>query len=153
VEQIAQETRLSEAQASLALRALQSRGLIAAARKSRWVRYVPETDPLVPSAQPILDAFCEGIRIRGTTDAELFRTLTAFTHPRRLALLRCLQARGPLLFETLAALCRISPPAAYRHLRKLAARDLVTLRDGSVTLTPVKDPLTCVLLDLISSGT
>lgn len=148
VAEIAREAGLDEVQGSMALRALQARGLIAAVRESRWVRYVPETDPLVPSAKPLMDVLSRVLRPGEMCDEEVIRTVTAFTHPRRLAMLRCLQLHAPLSIEALSAACGISLPAAYRHLRKLSSRRVVAVQDDIITLVPRQNPLARMLLGL-----
>ena len=154
VEQIATAAGIAETKAGLSLRALQSRGLIAARRESRWVRYYPEPDPLVPSAKPVLVAL-QQCHASGVADSEIFRTVTAFTHPRRLIMLRCLQINGALPAETLATKCRISLPAVYRHLSKLQNRALIHVSADSqeISLINEQPALTAVFLSLIEGET
>lgn len=152
VQEIAREVRFDEAQVSLALRALQARGLIAAVRISRWVRYVPEPDPSVPSAKPLLTALRRALRSGGMSDAEIIRVVTAFTHPRRLAMLRCLHLRAPLSLETLSTACGISMPAANRHFHKLLARGMLVVRSDRISLVSRHPSLTRALLRLAVCG-
>jgi DNA-binding transcriptional ArsR family regulator len=112
-------------QASLALRALQARGLLSATREGRAVRYSPVPDPLVDSAKPLLSALRRLLTARDVSEKEIFHAATAFTHPRRLAMVSCLARRGPLPAETLAAANGISYPAATRHIKKLASREII----------------------------
>jgi len=147
---LANLARVGEAQTSLALRALQARGLISARRESRWVRYFPEPDPLVPAAAPLLAAFRQAVLRDAEQSKVIMRCLTAFTHPRRLLLLRYLQKKGPLPFESLSKEVRISPPALYRHLKKLENRRLVRQQDGAWTLCHVREPLATSLLKLVA---
>jgi len=123
VNEIAARLDLPLDKASLGLRALQARGLIQAQRVSRWVRYSPFPDPLVPDAAPTLSALRKALK--RDAPAKIVRTLTAFTHPRRLALLRYLQQHGPTSAERLSSANQISVQALWRHLRKLKARGLV----------------------------
>lgn len=60
-----------------------------------------------------------------SSDAALFACFTAFTHPRRLQLLRFLARQGPSGLEALASSLAMSPRACLRHLAKLSARGLV----------------------------
>lgn len=125
VGEAAARANLPENHASECLRALQSRGLIAARRQSRWVRYFPEPDPLVPSARPLLLAMATALRKRHRPETDLTHVLTGFTHPRRLQILKCLKAEGPRAFDELSRKTHISHQALYRHLGKMKARNLV----------------------------
>ena len=150
VGEVAKVARVGESQASLALRALQARGLIVARRESRWVRYFPETDPLVPAAAPIVAGFRQAVLHDGASAKKVLRCLTAFTHPRRLVLLRCLQKQGPLSFEALSKKSRISLPALYRHLKKLESRQLVFQQEEAWALCAEHEPLATAFLNLIA---
>lgn len=147
---LAASARVGETYASLALRNLQARGLIAARRESRWVRYFPEPDPLVPAAAPILEGIREALLDEQLPAKEVAQILTAFTHPRRLALLRDLTHAGPTAFDALARSCGISPPALYRHLKKLERRSLVRAEQDVWSLARRPVPLAAVLLRLIA---
>jgi DNA-binding transcriptional ArsR family regulator len=124
VSQAASQAAIPAPKASLGLRALQSRGLLAAARESRWVFYTPEPDPLVEHAAAVLAATRRALARSDAAEAML-RAFTAFTHPRRLAIVAAL-ARRPMTTEALAGSCRFSFAAASRHLRKLARRGVLT---------------------------
>lgn len=149
VGEIARATRLSLSHASLHLRAIQARGLIRARRESRWVRYVPLPDPLVKGSEPILDALRPALLSRRQADLSLVNTLTGFTHPRRLVVLRLLRDRGPLYTEDLRALAKISQPALWRHMRKLRQRALVTYHDDKWFLAKTRSTLAQALLKLL----
>ena len=125
VGEVAEGLHVPVNQASLFLRALQARGLIRAQRHSRWVRYAPVPDPLVPEAKPILKALRRALLEEGCAESEVRRTLTGFTHPRRLVILSSLKEDVSSPADDLAAWTRISRPALSRHLAKLAARRLV----------------------------
>lgn len=121
---------LSANHTSEGLRALQARGLLEARRQSRWVRYFPSPDPLVPSAQPLLSAMKTALLTEHRPATELIQLLTGFTHPRRLRILTCLKKEGAQSFENLSHKTAISPQALYRHLDNLAVRALVCNDDG-----------------------
>lgn len=129
VGEVARRAAVAETVASEHLRALQARGLILASRESRWVRYSPDPDPLVKGARNLLAAMRRVLLAEGRSETDVIRSLTAFTHPRRLEMLRCLQCVESALPESLSASTRISQPALSRHLAKLEARQLVC-RDG-----------------------
>ena len=148
VEDVASATGLPANKVSMHLRALQSRGLLQALRQSRWVRYQPQPDPLVPSAPPILSALQTALRSR--PEKEIVQTLTAFTHPRRLSILRCLQLQPAIPEEALSISTQISPPALWRHLKKLENRGLVVRTEEGWRLHPRPTRLTDVFLALIA---
>lgn len=81
----------------------------------------------------------------------VWRTLTAFTHPRRLAILCLLQERNSLYAEDIAAITRISLCAFSRHARKLRLRGLVQYDGGKWSLVRPRDPLARTLLSLIAA--
>lgn len=148
VGEIAAGVKLPPDQASLCLRALQARGVLHASRDGRWVRYFPWPDPLVPVAAPLLVVMTRALVDDACSEKELLRTLTAFTHPRRLAILGCLQRAAPLSFSLLMRKSHVSSPALVRHLRKLSDRGLVREERGGWSLAPALKPLAAGLLHL-----
>ena len=153
VGEVAAQARIPKDQASLCLRALQSRGLILARRESRWVRYWPEPDPLVLSAAPILAGLRRALVSEKLTAKRIIHCLTAFTHPRRLVILRCLQKKASMTFETLSQASQVSPPALYRHLKKLGERGLVQESDVGWALRLDHEQLADTFLMLIAVST
>ncbi|MEI7901104.1 MAG: helix-turn-helix domain-containing protein [bacterium] len=149
---IAAAAQLPQDQASLCLRALQARGLLHASRESRWVHYFPWPDPLVPVAAPILASVSHAVLKERLSETRMIRCLTAFTHPRRLEVLRCLQQNGPLPFMALVRRSRISSTALSRHLKKLEARSLVLDSDAGWALNPEHEPLADTFLTLLAHG-
>lgn len=152
VEEIAEQARLPADQASLCLRALQSRGLLHAERTSRWVRYTPVPDRSVPIAAPILRAMHRALLCEGLSDSAVFETLTAFTHPRRLVILSSLSADTGQPVGPLARQTSISPQALWRHLGKLSRRNLVVSPPDGWRLADGPSSLAQALLALITSG-
>lgn len=152
VEELAETTGLPKDQASLCLRALQARGLIHAERHSRWVRYSPLPDRSVPAAAPILDAMRRAFFDDKMAEPAILYALTAFTHPRRLAILRSLQISGPQPAEKLSVATQVSPPALWRHLGKLRLRRLTDQTQGGWQLAPGPSPLAQTMLTLIACG-
>lgn len=117
-----------EPKASRHLRLLQSRGLLMASRSGRHVFYVAKSDPLVGNAPAFLAALRTSFN-RSETATDQIRALTAFTHPRRISIVLTL-TEGPTDGLTLCGYCNISPPALYRHLRKLLRRGILTSSTG-----------------------
>ena len=72
--------------------------------------------------------------------------LTAYTHPRRITIVRHLAA-GPAKVELLAQATGISLPACYRHVDKLQSRAVVAMGiDGSCQLVRPASGLATALL-------
>lgn len=152
VEAIAEIAHIPHDQASLCLRALQARGLICAERQSRWVRYSPVPDNSVPSAAPILTALQRAFFHDRLTATAITETLTAFTHPRRLTILSHLRLNAMQPADQLSRLTQISPPALWRHLRKLKRRSLVSQTDDGWQLSATPSPLAQTLLTITLCG-
>jgi DNA-binding IclR family transcriptional regulator len=150
VSEVAERAGIAENHACECLRALQARGLIAPRRQSRWVRYVPEPDPLVPSARPLLTALRAALVNSGDKETDVIRVLTGFTHPRRLVILRQLKANRSLSLEALVRATDISPQALYRHLAKLAGRNLIRHENDGWRLVLGSGTLASALLKLAS---
>lgn len=123
VEDIAAASGVPARRASAHLRLLQSRGLLTATRQSRWVLYEAIPDPLVLSAAPLLAALRAAVSGRETT-REVKRALTAFTHPRRLRIVKAL-TQTSLSFGELLVATGISRQALCRHMDKLRRRGVV----------------------------
>ena len=153
VGEVAASVRLPQDQASLCLRALQARGLIQASREGRWVRYFPWPDNQVPIAAPILAGVSHALLSKKLADTDMIRCLTAFTHPRRLTILRCLQQTQSIAFAALAAKSCITSPALSRHLKKLQGRNLALEGDVGWSLNPEHEPFADTFLKLIRHST
>ena len=153
VGEVAVSVRLPQDQASLCLRALQARGLLHASREGRWVRYFPWPDKQVPIAAPILAGVSHALLSKKLANTEVIRCLTAFTHPRRLTILHCLQQTQSMAFAALAEKSHITLPALSRHLKKLQERGLVFDGDDGWSLNPEHEPFADTFLKLIHHQT
>lgn len=131
VGEVAVKAGLPENQASINLRALQARGLMVARRDGRWIRYFAQPDPLVKHAAAVLEAVRR--KLKNPCGAEkLVRTLRAFTHSRRLTILKLLMRQDEAASEVIASRTRISRPAVCRHLDTLRRAGLVVqTKDGA----------------------
>jgi DNA-binding transcriptional ArsR family regulator len=147
VTQTATACKLPLQQASVNLRGLQSRGLLAVERISRWTFYTPQADPSVRDADPLLRIMTAALRRKDEPDAML-EALTACTHPRRLLLLQALR-EGPLTPEQLGLRCHISQPAVYRHMRKLLRRGVVQ-QESEYQPYALAQPANRLLADLVA---
>jgi DNA-binding transcriptional ArsR family regulator len=156
VGEIAVASGVPENQASMNLRALQARGLLVARRSGVHIRYFPEPDPLVKDAAVVLKAVRRELKNGNGRETEGLReTLRAFTHSRRLTLLKCLTSQKEMLCETLVSKTRISRPAVCRHLETLRNAGLVRANEvGGWQLTPRSrlSALAKTLLEVIEKG-
>jgi DNA-binding IclR family transcriptional regulator len=150
VSEVADSAKLPPDQASLCLRALQARGLLHSSRVSRWVHYYPSPDPLVPQSAPILEGVSRAVFAGRVSDATLIRCLTAFTHPRRLTILRSLQRSGQMAFTELARAGRMSEAALFRHLKKLSARGVICEAEAKWALSAKPGALAETFLSLLA---
>ena len=128
VGQVAETCNFPVNQTSVYLRALQARGLLQSVRDSRWVRYNPQADPLVPSAGPVLAAMTRTLLKENMPVKDVIFCLTAFTHPRRLVILAVLLQKRSIPFAALSHKSNVSPCALTRHLAKLCRRNM-TVKD------------------------
>jgi DNA-binding transcriptional ArsR family regulator len=149
VEQVAKGVRISEAKASLALRALQSRGLVASRRQSRWVMYAPDPDASVISAAAVLSAVKSALLDEKITETKIILTVTAYTHPRRIEIVRALAFAEAVEPHSLSPQVGISLPALFRHLDNLSARGVVINTNGKYSLSKSKTKLAHDLLLIV----
>ena len=124
VSAVAGAVGVSAVLASLYLRSLSARGLLAARREGRWVFYRPAADPSVRVAADLLQALDSAFASKRDPTKEIFRQATAFTHPRRVQIVRAL-ANGAMAMDALARNTAIGRFALRRHLAKLCRRGFV----------------------------
>ena len=149
VADLAQAVGISDQNASTQLRAQSARGLITPVRKKLKVFYHPEVNTDVAHAETLLDALhlCFKTKIPTTT---IIRQATAFTHIRRIEIVRALN-RTPLSFEELNIATHISPTALSNHLNKLSARNFIKLTNGVYRLQTPRNSFGRVLMDVSKS--
>lgn len=150
VGELAEATGLAETRASQELRRLQARGLVQAVRSGRWVRYRPVPDPKVPSAKPLLEAMKAALaRHPSEGDAQTIPVAKAFSHERRLKMLRWLE-NGPCGGEELRFMAGLSKPALFRHLQVLKRGGLVRRTKNGWEWTPNPHPLAKAMRSLLA---
>ena len=134
ISDLANRLELSMPRASQELRRLQSRGLIQASRDGMSVLYHPTPDPLVSTASPLLQAIKETFLLfPSSEDDSTIRTAMAFSHTRRLLILRLLQI-GPMDTQTLEDLSGMSRDALNRHLKKMLTAHLICRKGKQIHL-------------------
>jgi len=126
------------------LRILATAGLVWRRRSGGSVFYRLAEEPTSPVTRSALDvvhrAFKGGSATSGATrrgraqvagiEEELFAVFTAFTHPRRIQILRHLDAHGETTADVLSETLSMSANAAARHLSKLSSRGFIVKRAG-----------------------
>ncbi len=135
---------VSPQNASIQLRALSARGLISPHREKLKVLYRPEVNDDVAHARTILEAL-RACAEAGMSHETVIRQATAFTHLRRIILVRALDGKRQK-FEELQNATGISPSALSQHLAKLEARNFVKNRDGIYCLTHPSNSFGRILL-------
>jgi DNA-binding MarR family transcriptional regulator len=153
VAEIAARLRMNPALASKYLRELNARGLLAVRRHAGNVFYRIEPDSSVPQARSLIDALTGVFHEKKSPVDVIFRKVTAFTHPRRIAIVRRL-SHGPTRFSDLRRELKISSPALQRHLHKLASRGFLQSGTdrGIYALKTSCSPLELALLRLAQYG-
>ncbi len=130
VSAIANRSNLPIPVASQYLRALEARGLLEVRRVGRRVRCRLRSAIAGGPAQGIVEAMLEAFRRDPKPVEALFKTATAFTHPRRIEIFRTLQ-REPQTLHQLRDATGIPLWALRRHLKKLEARAFVASWSGN----------------------
>ena len=141
---LAKSIGLREPNASSHLRALNARGLISAERRGVYVFYRAVPNPNVEQASVLLGKLKQ-CHENAEPFAKVVRLATAFTHPRRIDIVRTL-AEADAGWAVLSVKTQISPQSLYRHVRKLTDRGFAESVDGLVRLTTPTHPLAVALL-------
>ena len=128
VSDIAHRLGMSLSLASQSLRALNARGLLLARRFGPSVYYSPCANRSIPNSAPLLRAIQKTFNNDKKPDETIFQYCTAFTHPRRILIIKIL-SKGPMQFKDIAFKTNIPPRALSRHLRKLIARGFLKRAD------------------------
>ncbi|HAL93085.1 MAG TPA: hypothetical protein DCM68_08700 [Verrucomicrobia bacterium] len=149
VSQLAEEAEIHLSRASQELRRVQSRGLIGVKRQGSFVRYLPEPDPQVPSAHPLLLAMKAAFALGGAAqDKEIGLIATALSHPRRLLIYREL-LDGPRTIPMLRMELRIPFDSLFRHLQVLERGGLVRQKNRIYRATRNSHPLAQCLAGML----
>lgn len=148
VSRVAEHAGLSPSLVSQYLRALNARGILRVSRRGVWVHYRVDPDSTIPETVPLVDALRREFRRPGDTIEHVFSALTAFTHPRRVRLVRLLGKTRGLGRAELQRRSDMSGDALSRHLAKLTRRGVVAERDGAWRLEAPNDPLVKTLTSI-----
>jgi DNA-binding transcriptional ArsR family regulator len=140
VSALAGQLKLSLPVASQYLRALEARGLLVVRRKGLRVVYRPALATNRTPTTKLVRALRRVFRSRRDPVEALFKTATAFTHPRRIEIFNALRKENHSPVQ-LRARTGIPVPSLYRHLKKLKARGFVKYHEGKWIATPRSDAL------------
>ena len=153
VSQIARSMGWPESTSSQYLRLLNARGLLQIARTGPYAIYRPEGNSKIYFANRLLDALNKAF-IKDMHDTEyVFKHLTAFTHERRIRMIKEL-IRAPQSAQELASSSSVSLRALYRHLAKFETRGYVSYDKGSrkYLLSAAEEALPATLIKLAAEG-
>ncbi|MEN8254713.1 MAG: metalloregulator ArsR/SmtB family transcription factor [Verrucomicrobiota bacterium] len=132
VNQLVQQTNTTRPNASQQLRALNARGLITPRREKTKVIYRAEANSGVDFAPELLEALRK-CHERSMPFKTVIRQATAFTHERRIKIVRALNGKA-LSIDGLRDATGISPAALSRHLEKLEVRGFIKRTDKTYRL-------------------
>jgi len=144
VNKLADATGIRPCTISFHLRVLVASGLVWRRRSGRTVYYRVADEPSSRLTQQILlllERAFRGVRVRDPklvaqcdqadspkhSDAVLFAYFTAFTHPRRLQIIRELHTQETATPDSLVRRLSMSPQACSRHALKLSRRGFVSI--------------------------
>ncbi|MBN1670623.1 MAG: ArsR family transcriptional regulator [Kiritimatiellae bacterium] len=148
VSAIAEKFDVARPTATRHLRRLAARGLLQARRDGAWVYYRVAPDRTIPAAARFVNTLRDVFAAdSGYAAQEIFRLVTAFTHPRRQILYATLST-GDWRFAELRRKTRMSTPALQRHLRKLRSRGFVVSAAGRYRAVTPPGRLARLLADL-----
>ncbi len=147
VGELARATGASRENATIQLRALNARGLIMSTRRGKRVIYRAEANPGVDGAEEILDALRESF-IAKIPLKIVFREATAFTHSRRIFLMKTVILSSGS-FDELLETSGMSPIALRWNLSKLEARGFVKAHGDFYEAGYPKNPLGKCLMRLV----
>jgi predicted transcriptional regulator len=146
--ELAENLGISESQASAHLQTLASHGLIQQYRRKMRLINSPEADPRITSAPALTESLHACYKKRIPVQS-VFRQATAFTHSRRIEIIRALSATG-LSLEELSRKTQIPETALNRHMNKLSARGFVQGNNDLYIGTVPNDNFSRTLLQLIA---
>lgn len=137
---------MSRPNTSNQLKAMHAQGLVSFRRKDMHVIY--RAEPVFPDsmAARLLDAL-RACYVRAVPFSEVIRFATAFSHGRRIELVRAFEKRG-VSFDLLQQKTGMSRAALFRHLDKLERRGFVCCDEENYTLFCPDDEFAKALLDL-----
>ncbi len=151
VQTLAARCKLKKSVCSQYLRILNARGFLQASRCGRWVDYSLGANPSVRHADDILRAVIKALK--GCSSPKDYRTLlkdlTIFTCPKRILIVRAIQAHPGHSVSELGTLCHIPYQTLQRQLKKLESRAVIIREETCIMLCRPTHPLAQTLLNLV----
>lgn len=133
--------------ASRHLRLLHESSLLSQKTEGKWTFYKVKSDPEFTITQKMYSPLRNQLAGGKGQIPKVIKSVTAFTHPRRIEIVKQLGAE-PLAFDELKDRCSISSRAMTRHLNKLISRGFVENDSNMYKLLFGKTELEKVLLDM-----
>ena len=145
--ELAQNIGIRPEHASIHLRSLNSRGLILQKREKMRLLCSTQANEEVDSAPLLLNALRTCYKQQTPTHV-LTKQATAFTHARRIEIIRCIPSAG-ITKDQLNEQTNISYSALTRHLNKLESRGFITSGRNIFFRATPPDALSKALLKVI----
>jgi len=149
VQNLAIQTGTSEQNASNQLRTLAAKELIYPCREKREVFYKP-AKPSTELARVLLPVLIK-CHAQNLSFQTIIHQATAFTHERRIQIVRCL-AVSDECFDSLLKKTGMTIPAQNRHLRKLLQRNIIRNKNMTYQLCEPSSKLSQCLLGLATKA-
>jgi len=146
VRDLARQTGISEPNASNQLRALAAKELITSQRGKLKVFYAPVDRPETLCAKTLLPALRK-CQENGVSFETVIHEATAFTHDRRIQIVRCLAASDES-FTSLLKKTGMTISPLNRHLKKLSNRNVIQKQGKAYLLLQPNSMLARYLLEL-----
>jgi DNA-binding transcriptional ArsR family regulator len=147
VSDIADAEGVSSVVASQHLRLLHENGFLNQTRESKWTFYTVISNPELPLAQKIYEPLRTQLARKKNQIPRLLKSTTAFTHSRRIEIVKQLN-RTSCTFDELMDVCGISSRAMTRHLEKLRSRNLIQNNSETYRLLPGETEFEKALVDI-----
>jgi len=147
VSEVADALKRPLSEASEYLRSLNARGLLAVRRSGKFVYYRIGSDSSLPDSAQLLESVTRRCKEPGNAVQDVYRNVTALTHPRRIIIIRLLAER-PLSPEALRVRIGASYGSIWRHLNKLKVRGFIEKNGRQYRLARPSDDLRQTLLHL-----
>ncbi|MDZ8117167.1 ArsR/SmtB family transcription factor [Pontiella agarivorans] len=143
VQRIGELLGCAEDIASKHLQRLGDGGFLRSWRRGRYLYYGINTE------HPLVAALLEEIDRPEADIGTILKSLTAFTHERRIQIVRSLMTE-PKSVDALRVETGISGDALLRHLRKLEAREMVFHREGCWSVAVPRNRLRQWLMEYVT---
>lgn len=147
VTEVAEFEGLTPVVASEHLRLLHESGFLKQTRESKWTFYSVVSVPELAVSKKIFKPLKKQLSGNEKQIQKIFKSATAFTHPRRIEVIKNLNG-SPRAFEELRDQCDFSFSAMNRHLEKLCSRGLVQKKSEEYELLPGGTELEKVLINI-----